>query len=152
MKWKENKKKIVVFLGIVLLFAIYLFWGDLKGEEKQTEVTEPTWQEQQEQVPTVSKEEEQEAERLRKQTVSYLWEGMESGVPSKETLTLLGDGRYILRIELSEHDPEEESGTWRQHGEDLTLVYGGRRQDGTIDKEQVKLEDKTYKRTVSGHV
>lgn len=151
MRWKENRKKLLLFFAVVLLFALYLFWGE--GSRKDApKASEPTWQGQQEQVPTVSKEEEQEAERLRKQTVSYLWEGMESGVPCKETLTLLGDGRYILRIELSEHDPFEESGTWRQEETVLILTHSGTRQEGTIEKKQIRLEGKTYQRTVSGHV
>ena len=134
MRWKENRKKLLLFFAVVLLFALYLFWG----EEEST--------------PGISEAEKREAERLRKQTVSYLWEGTESGVPCKETLTLLGDGKYILRIELSEHDPFEESGTWRQEEKLLILTHSGTRQEGTIEKKQIRLEGKTYQRTVSGHV
>ena len=151
MRWKENLKKLLLFFAVVLLFALYLFWGEGSREE-EPKATEPTWQSQEESTPGISEAEKREAERLRKQTVSYLWEGTESGVPCKETLTLLGDGKYILRIELSEHDPFEESGTWRQEEKLLILTHSGTRQEGTIEKKQIRLEGKTYQRTVSGHV
>ena len=33
MRWKENRKKLLLFFAVVLLFALYLFWGEGSLEE-----------------------------------------------------------------------------------------------------------------------
>lgn len=158
MNLKEKKKPLILFfIGIICLTA-FLFWDEFRKKEPPKD--DPAWTAEETAAQTaadatVSEAEKKQAEEVNQETTFWMWSGKESGVPSKEYLTLRGDGEYILQIQLEGRNEEEETGkfSWEDKEKQKLWIYrSGERQEGKITGNKLHLGTKTYKKTGCGHV
>lgn len=164
MNIRENKKKITIYLILVAVLAGVLFGSELSRDNKRNgqEMDETSTQAPAEvQIETKSAEEleqeAQEAAEIDAKTTFWYWEGKEAGAPSKEYLTLRGDGIYILQIELADRNPEELTGkytmTQMDEGTRIRIYRDHERQDGILKGSRITFENKkVFTQTPDSHL
>lgn len=156
---KDKRKQIIILIVVVALFTIFLFFPDNDEDGSFTDTGAISTAEETETAAsatdeTMSAEEISKAEALAAETTFWMWEGTESGEKSIEYITLCGDGVYILRIELDEHDPVEETGTYRisnSDGTKLSIPYKQKYQTAEINGDELTVAGKTFKRLSESH-
>ncbi|MCU7378910.1 hypothetical protein OBO34_11140 [Clostridiales Family XIII bacterium ASD5510] len=144
---KARKSGFLLFLAGIVFLIILLFWDDRTILQVEEPASGPAPETQQE-ITTAN----QEQAGKNTKTTCWFWQGDESGVPSKEYLTLCEDQTYVLTIELQGRDPAEVTGKYQQKDRKLRLWRGHKQISGTISKTQVILEEKTYEKTQCGHI
>lgn len=150
----DNKKHIIIVsLAIVVIIFVFLLSSIVrinKTPPKETTASSESFSE------TISKQEIEAADKINEKTSFWYWEGEVSGEVVKEYLTLRGDDTCILIIELDQHDPVDEVGTYTiKRGKDYNTLYlsvNEEMQKGTITNQYIKIGGKIYKRTSCDHV
>lgn len=146
----KQRKNLALFLAGVLLAAALLFWPAQKEPRRAGANQSTTAESQNQNVRPQQETANTEEAKAEQETTFWYWKGMESGVPCEAYLSLCGDGTYILRTILSQHDPQEESGRYRWKGaqkEILQLQSRSGMLRGTRKKQILQLGERTYERT-----
>lgn len=158
MNLKEKKKPLILFSIGILCLTAFLFWDEFRKNDPPDE-QEPAWTAQETAAPTatdvtINEAKKQQAEEVNQETTFWMWSGKESGVPSKEYLTLRGDGEYILQIQLAGRNEEEVTGkfSWKDKAKTLWIYRNGERQEAEITGNKLHLDTKVYKKTGCGHI
>lgn len=153
----NKKKTLIIFIIIAACMVAFLFWPekqerDPSSDTETVEIEQTTELIEAEKEETADLEEEAKAEELNKAKTFWMWKGEESGEQSVEYLTLQGDGIYILRIELDEHEPQDESGKFQIKGNTITIVRNGKWIKGEIKGKSLILDGKAYRKIENVHV
>lgn len=154
----KKKKQTIILIVVMILLTIFLFFPENDPAPMNDSATSSSEATEQATVPpteeTMSPEEIAKEESINQETTFWMWEGLESGEKSIEYITLRGDGIFILRIELAEHEPYEETGMYRtvnSDGTKLSVPYKQEFQTAEIKGNQLIVAGKTFTQLSEAH-